>query len=95
MMRAMRFHTTHLIGLVFCVAIVLGVMRHPDVLRAAVPPLVGGVLVVLPVLGAYELTSPPAGSQPLRWRGVALLGAVAAVGIVACFVVGAWLVTFL
>ncbi len=90
---AMRFHTTHLMGLVLCAAVVLGVMRHPDTLRAAIPPLVGGLLVVLPVLGLYELTAPPAGSQPLSWRGGLLLFAVAAAGIVACFVAGVWLLT--
>jgi hypothetical protein len=91
----MRFHTTHLIGLVVCAALVLGVMRHPDTLRAAIPPLVGGLLVVLPVLGAYELASPPAGTRPLGWRGAVLLCIVAVAGVVACFVVGALLLTFL
>ena len=51
----MRFHTSHLMILVALAAVAFGVILHPQSLIGAAVPLVGWVLVVLPVLGTVEL----------------------------------------
>jgi hypothetical protein len=57
-MAVMRFHTTHLLGVVVIAALVFGIMRHPESLFAVLVPLAGGICVVLPVLGTLELLTP-------------------------------------
>ena len=81
----MRFYTTHLMGLVLVVALILGVVRHPETLWAAAVPLAAGVFVVLPVLGTAELFMPRSSARDeLSWRGaiaatvVGLIGSVIA-----------------
>lgn len=84
----MRFHTTHLMGLVLVAALVFAIIRHPDTLLAGLVPLIGGVCVVLPVLGTIELFTPRSELKPqIGWGGslvvitVALFGCVAAAGV--------------
>ena len=89
----MRFHTTHLMGFIAVVALILGVVRHPDTLWAAVVPLVGGVFVVLPVLGTAELFTPRSSSRAeIGWPGAIAAAAVGVVGAVLGLVVMAALV---
>ena len=90
----MRFHTTHLMGLVLVAALVFAVIRHPETLIAAVVPLIGGVFVVLPVLGTVELLTPRSELKPqVGWGGSLLVVAVALIGSCAAIVVGLMLLT--
>jgi hypothetical protein len=85
----MRFHTTHLMGLVVVAALVFAVIRHPESLIAAVVPLIGGVFVVVPVLGLVELLTPRSEVEPrIGWGGAVLVTIVALVGSMAAMVVG-------
>jgi drug/metabolite transporter superfamily protein YnfA len=79
----LRFHTTHLLGLVVLAAFTLALFRHPEALWAAVVPCIGGVFVVLPVLGLVELFADTDSSTPnVSWGGGCLVCLVGAIGIV-------------
>ncbi len=78
----MRFHTRHLMGLVALVACVLVVVQHPQVLVGVLVPLVGWLLVVLPVLGTAEfLAQRSAGKTLIGWKVTALI---LVLGLIAC-----------
>lgn len=83
-------------GLVLVAALVFGLIRHPETLRAAVVPLIGGLFVVLPVLGTIELLTPRSELNPqIGWGGSLVVVAVAMLGTFAVVVVGLVLLTFL
>jgi len=90
----MRFHTTHLMGLVLVAALVFAVIRHPESLIAAVVPLIGGVFVVLPVLGIVELLTPRSEVEPrIGWGGSVIVAGVALLGSIAAMIVGLMLLS--
>lgn len=92
----MRFHTTHLMGLVVVAALVFAVIRHPESLIAAIVPLIGGVFVVLPVLGLVELLTPRSELESqIGWGGAVLVAIVALVGSIAALIVGMMLLSVL
>jgi hypothetical protein len=78
-----RFHTSHLLLFVIAAAFVLAIIRHPEAFWAALVPLIGGLLVVLPVLGAAEFMSNRDSTTPdIGWLSGCLIALVALVGVV-------------
>ncbi len=85
----MRYHTSHLIGAVVLAAVACAIMRYPQSLVAVLVPLVGGMLVVLPVLGTIELLSSRVDPMPrIGWGATFVVLLVAVAGSVAAIVLG-------
>jgi uncharacterized membrane protein len=92
----MRFHTTHLLGLIVFVAAVLGIIRHPEALWAGIVPLVGGLCVVVPVLATAEFfMSRSTQRADVNWGGTLAAACIAMAGsVIAVVVMAALLAAF-